>query len=295
MQAIGNLRFRRKIRSWVGKSILATVVLSLCCYIYGSKIEPNWIEVVPIEITIPNLASTFDGFKVVQISDIHAGKFMPNARLARIFKLVNQQHPDAIAITGDFITKHNKFDREKLQQQLSQLHSKSGTVAVLGNHDHGRRTGLLKQTFALSNILNLENQVFTIEREGKFLAFAGLDDPYWGKPDLAQILSQLPEEVPAIFLVHEPDYIEKSAETHRFALQLSGHTHGGQIRIPFLDPLVLPQGGKKYFAGLDLVEDTFTYTNRGLGMTTLPVRIGSRPEITVFTLRSSVPPLGIVQ
>ena len=286
MQAIGNLRFCRKIRSWVGKSILATVVISLCCYIYGSKIEPNWIEVVPIEITIPNLDRTFDDFKVVQISDIHAGKFMPDARLARIFKLVNQQHPDAIAITGDFITKHNTFDREKLEQQLSQLHSKSGTVAVFGNHDHGRRINLLKQTFAQSNILNLENQVFTIEREGKFLAFAGLDDPYWGKPNLAQILSQLPEEVPAIFLVHEPDYIEKSAETHRFALQLSGHTHGGQIRIPFLDPFVLPQGGKKYFAGLDLVEDTFTYTNRGLGMTTLPVRIGSRPEITVFTLHS---------
>lgn len=92
--------------------------------------------------------------------------------------------------------------------------------------------------------------------------------------------------MPTVFLVHEPDYIEKSAKTHRFALQLSGHSHGGQIRIPFLTPLVLPCGGKKYFAGLDRVEDTYTYTNRGLGMTNLPLRIGSRPEITVFTLHS---------
>ena len=286
MQAIGNLRFRRKFRKWIDKSVLAMLVISLCCYIYGTKIEPNWIEIVPIEITIPNLARTFDGFKVVQISDLHTSKFMPDARLAKIFQLVNRQQPDAIAITGDIITMNCKVDGEKLQQQLSQLHSKFVTVAVMGNHDHGRKINLVKQTLAQSNILNLENQVFTIEREGHLLSIAGLDDPYWGKPDLAKVLSQLPKEAPAIFLVHEPDYIEKSAETHRFALQLSGHTHGGQIRIPFLDPFVLPQGGKKYFAGLDRVEDTVTYTNRGLGMTNLPMRIGSRPEITVFTLRS---------
>ena len=262
------------------------LVFSLCCYIYGKKIEPNWIEVVPIEITIPNLSRAFDGFKVVQISDLHTSKFMPDTRLAKIFRLVNQQQPDLIAITGDFITMDCKVDGEKLHQQLSQLHSKYGTVAVMGNHDHGRKINLVKQTLAQSNILNLENQVLTIKQEGKLLAFAGLDDPYWGKPNLAQVLTLLPDDAPAIFLVHEPDYIEKSAKTHRFALQLSGHTHGGQIKIPFLDPLVLPHGGKKYYAGLNQVENTATYTNRGLGMTNLPLRIGSRPEITVFTFLS---------
>ena len=108
----------------------------------------------------------------------------------------------------------------------------------------------------------------------------------WGKPDLDRVIKLLPDDSAAILLVHEPDYIAKSAATHKFALQLSGHSHGGQVKIPFLNPLILPYGGQKYFAGLNQVEDTLEYTNRGLGMTAFPLRINSRPEITVFTLYS---------
>lgn len=286
MLTMKHLQFRRKIKRWLKQSALTTVILFLCCYIYGIKIEPNWIEVVPIQLTIPHLDRAFDQFKVVQISDLHIGRYMPESRFARIIQLVNQQQPDAIAITGDIVTKHSRFQAEKLQQQLSQLQAKTVIVAVLGNHDHSEKIKLLKRILAQSKINNLDNQVYIVERGSKKLAFAGLDDPYWGKPNLNKILDHLPEQVPTIFLVHEPDYIEKSAKTHKFALQLSGHSHGGQIRIPFFAPLVLPYGGQKYFAGLNQVEDTITYTNRGLGMTNLPMRIGSRPEITVFTLHS---------
>jgi uncharacterized protein len=281
-----HLQFWRTLRRWLKQSALITVVLFLCCYIYGTKIEPNWIQVVPIQLTIPHLDRAFDQFKLVQISDLHIGKYMPESRLARIIQLVNQQQPDAIAITGDIVSKRSRFQAEKLQQQLSQLQAKSIIVAVLGNHDHSRRLKLLKQTLAASKIDNLDNQVYIVQRGLKQLAFAGLDDPYWGKPNLQQVINHLPDRVPTIFLVHEPDYIETSVKTHKFALQLSGHSHGGQIKIPFFAPLVLPFGGQKYFAGLNQVEDTIAYTNRGLGMTNLPMRIGSRPEITVFTLHS---------
>jgi uncharacterized protein len=278
---------RRKIRRWISKLTLITIVFSLCCYVYGTKIEPNWIEIVPLQLAIPNLDRAFDNFKLVQISDLHSNKFMSQERLARIIRLVNQQQPDAIAITGDFITKGSHFDEEQLKSILSQLHSKSVTLAVLGNHDHWMtRTDRLKQVLWSSKIVNLDNEVYLVERQGKKLAFAGLDDPYWGRPDLRKTIAQLPDGIPAVLLVHEPDYIEQSAKTHKFALQLSGHSHGGQVRLPFLNPLVLPRGGEKYFAGLNQVEDTITYTNRGLGMTNLPIRFGSRPEITVFTLHS---------
>lgn len=286
MLNIKHLQFRRKIKRWLKQSASTTVILFLCCYIYGIKIEPNWIEVVPIQLTIPHLDRAFDQFKIVQISDLHTGKYMPESRFARIIQLVNQQQPDAIAITGDIVSKHSRFQAEKLQQQLSQLQAKTVIVAVLGNHDHSEKIKLLKRILAQSKIDNLDNQVYIVERGSKKLAFAGLDDPYWGKPNLNKILDHLPDQVPTIFLVHEPDYIEISAKTHKFALQLSGHSHGGQIKIPFFAPLVLPYGGRKYFAGLNQVEDTITYTNRGLGMTNLPMRIGSRPEITVFTLHS---------
>jgi len=287
MVATRHLRFRRRLRRWIEKSILTTLVLSICVYIYGTKVEPNWIEIVPISITIPHLDKAFEEFKLVQISDLHVSRFMPAERFERIIRLVNQQQPDAIAITGDIISRHGRFDAQKLEQQLSLLQPKSVTVAVMGNHDHSKKIEPLKRTLAASQILNLDNQVYILERNGQQLALAGLDDPYWGKADLNATIAQLPPQAPAILLVHEPDYIEQSAVTHRFALQLSGHSHGGQIKIPFLDPIVLPRGGKKYYAGLDRLEDTLTYTNRGLGMTNLPIRIGSRPEITVFTLHSS--------
>jgi len=286
MLATRHPRFRRKLRRWIGKLISTTLILFLCLYIYGTKIEPNWIEIVPIELTVPHLDRAFEEFKLVQISDLHASKFMPESRLNRIIQLVNQQQPDAIAITGDIISSNSRFDGEKLQGQLSKLYAKSAIVAVLGNHDHSKKLGLLKSILFQSKIENLDNQVHLVEREGQQLALAGIDDPYWGKPDLKKTIAQLPDRVPAILLVHEPDYIERSAKTHKFVLQLSGHSHGGQIKIPFLAPLVLPRGGQKYYAGLNRVEETVTYTNRGLGMTNLPMRIGSRPEITVFTLHS---------
>lgn len=280
--------WRRKIRRWVGKFTLATVIFSLCCYVYASKIEPNWIEVVAIELTIPQLDRAFDEFKIVQLSDLHVSKYMPEKRLDRIIELVNRQQADAIAITGDLISHGTNFNAKQLEEKLNLLQSKSAVLSVLGNHDHwGKNINLLKQTLQRSQVTNLDNQVYAIERGTNQLFFAGLDDPYWGQPDLQQVISQLPIDSTAILLVHEPDYIEQSAPTHDFVLQLSGHSHGGQIKIPFLEPLILPRGAKKYYAGLDRVEDTITYTNRGLGMTNLPFRFGSRPEITVFTLHSA--------
>ncbi len=277
----------KTIKKWLRMFTIIAIALFTSCYIYGSKIEPNWIEVVPIQLTIPNLSPAFNKFKIVQISDLHSNRFMPAKRLDRIIKLVNQQKPDVIAITGDFITKHEDFNSQELEEKLSKLVSQISTLSVLGNHDHrgnANATDNLKQALVRSNVTNLDNQVYVIERGTEKLTFAGVDDPYWGKPDLDRVIKLLPDNSAAILLVHEPDYIKESAATHKFALQLSGHSHGGQIKIPFLNPLILPYGGKKYFAGLNQVENTLEYTNRGLGMTGLPLRINSRPEITVFTL-----------
>jgi predicted MPP superfamily phosphohydrolase len=280
-------RLAKKLKNWISKFTIIAIALLTCCYIYGSKIEPNWIEVVPIQLTIPNLTTAFDGFKIVQISDLHLSRFMPDKRLDRIIKLVNQQQADAIAITGDIITRNNSFNIRKIENKLSQLVSKSGNLAVLGNHDHWvEATDKLKQALVHSKINNLDNQVYVIERGTEKLAFAGMDDPFWGQGDLDKVITQLPDNIAAVLLVHEPDYLEEIAKTHKFALQLSGHSHGGQIRIPLLTPLILPYGGKRHFVGLNQVEDTVEYTNRGLGMTGLPFRFNSRPEITVFTLHT---------
>lgn len=275
------------IRRWIWEITAIALILLTCGYIYGAKIEPNWIEIVEIDLAIPHLSPAFADYKLVQISDLHQDRFMPESRWQRIIKLVNQQHPDAIAITGDFVSGYHHFNQQQLTQHLSQLSSRDGTFAVLGNHDHqGNAEVKLKQILSDSQINNLDNQVNILQKNQAQLVIAGIDDPYWGKPDLDRVLSQLPPDVPAILLVHEPDYIEQIAQTNKFVLQLSGHSHGGQIRLPFVNPPILPRWGQKYFAGLHQVQNTLEYTNRGLGMTKIPIRIASRPEITVFTFKS---------
>lgn len=272
----------------ISKLILAVVVFSSCCYLYGFKIEPNWIEVVTVNLPLPQLGQAFNGFKIVQISDLHVSN-MPESRLDKIIELVNLQQPDAIAITGDLATKYHYLDTEKLKTKLNKLRSKLATLLVFGNHDHwGDNAELLTQILADTNIIHLNNQIHIIERDANRLILAGLDDPYWGNPDLPKIIAHLPDgENTVILLVHEPDYVKRIAKTGKFALQLSGHSHGGQIKLPFLKPPVLPKGAKKYYGGLNRVEDTTVYTNRGLGMTGLPYRFGSRPEITVFILHDA--------
>ena len=278
----------KSIAKWMNKLAAIGLILLVGLYIYSAKIEPNWIETVSIDLTVPQLSPAFDNFKLVQISDLHISHSMPKARLKRIVKLVNRQNSNAIAITGDIVTSYRAFDPNKLETNLGKLQSTEGTFSVLGNHDRwGQETIRLEQSLAKSKIDNLDNRVAIIERGSEKLAITGIDDPYWGQPDMAKILSQLPSNAPAILLVHEPDYADLAAQTHKFFLQLSGHSHGGQIRIPFFKPPILPPGGIKYFAGLNRVGDTIEYTNRGLGMTGVSLRFNSRPEITVFTLHSA--------
>ena len=277
----------KAIREWMGKLALTILILLVGLYVYGGKIEPNWIEVIPIDLTIPNLSLAFDDFKIVQISDLHFGRSMPAKRLNRFVKLVNQQNPDAIAITGDFVSTYEDFDRSEFVDSLSRLKSLEGVFSVLGNHDRWKqKTEKAKHFLAKSKIDHLDNQVTIVQRGREKLAIAGIDDPYWGKPDLEKVIAQLPANTPAILLVHEPDYLGKSSKTHKFALQLSGHSHGGQIRLPFFKPPILPAGGRKYFIGLNQEEDTMEYTNRGLGMSKVSFRFSSRPEITVFNLHA---------
>jgi uncharacterized protein len=157
---------------------------------------------------------------------------------------------------------------------------------VLGNHDYENDTKAIIQVLAQSSIFHLGNAVYTLQRGSAMLHIAGVDDVGMGKDRLDLVLKQLPNNGAAILLAHEPDFADTSAATKRFDLQLSGHTHGGQIRLPFVKPLVLPPWGQKYYLGRYQVGEMIQYTNRGVGMTGLHLRFGARPEITVFTLDS---------
>ena len=191
-----------------------------------------------------------------------------------------------MAITGDFVSYVLDDYIEELASSLARLSPKDATVAVLGNHDHWVGADDLRLLIKSSNVVELSNDVFTVRRSHAMLHIAGLDDIIENMHRLDLVLSKLPLSGPAILLVHEPDFAEVSARTGRFSLQLSGHSHGGQIVIPKLGTPVRCYHFRKYPLGRYQVGDMVQYTNRGLGTNLLWSRINCPPEITVFTLHS---------
>jgi predicted MPP superfamily phosphohydrolase len=159
-------------------------------------------------------------------------------------------------------------------------------VAVLGNHDYWLGAKRIRSILSESKIIELNNDVYTVTRDGWALHFAGVDSTTVKKNQLNKVLQKLPPKGPAILLAHEPDFADISAETKRFSLQLSGHSHGGQFVIPKLGTPFRGHSFKKYPLGKYQVGEMVQYTNRGLGTNTFWIRINCAPEITVIDLQS---------
>jgi uncharacterized protein len=253
---------------------------------YARKIEPARLEINEFEVRLPRLGKAFDGYRLVHISDIHMDEWMNARRLARIIQIVNSLQPDLVAITGDFVTHHPERHAPTLARIFRGLRAADGAGAVLGNHDHWSNDSIIRRMIRDAGLIDLNNNIHTIWRGEQALHIAGVDD-YMEKMDrLDLVLEKLPEDGAAILLAHEPDFADRSGPTGRFDLQLSGHSHGGQVNLPVVGPPYLPRHSEKYPHGLYQVGEMQLYTNRGLGMVHLPLRWNSRPEITVFTLRS---------
>jgi uncharacterized protein len=269
-----------------GWTVLAIGLFGLAGLIYSRRIEPGWLEINQLELFLPRLDPEFDGFQIVQISDIHMDGWMNRDRLGYVIDHVNSYNPDMCAITGDFVTHTPKKFAPALIDVLSRLNPPFGTVAVLGNHDHWSDPAVVRQVIKESGLIDLNNNVHSLMRGQANLHLAGLDCYMEGQDRLDAVLEQLPNEGAAILLAHEPDTADKSAASGRFDLQISGHSHGGQINLPLIGPPYLPEFAEKYPNGLYQVDGMLLYTNRGLGMVHLPFRLNSRPELTIFTLRS---------
>ncbi len=275
---------RRGFLNLAGKALLGTAlgVVGLLEYI---GLETIWYKLNRFSLPLENLPAAFDGFVLVHLSDLHINSWTTPERLAEVVEMANRQQPDLIAITGDFIdarTEENQIPG--ITKQLSRLEAKEGVVAVLGNHDYWKDAGLVRQILGSSGVKELSNQVKVIKRGDARISICGLDDHMEAKDDLGAVLEALPEDGCAVLLVHEPDFADTSAETGRFALQLSGHSHGGQIYLPYYGPPVTPNLARKYPRGLYQVGKMQLYTNTGIGMVPPLVRFNCRPEVAVMTL-----------
>ena len=267
-----------------GKVAAATALLG--GLVYAREVETRRLEIKPVTLTLPRLSPEFDGYRVVQIGDLHLDDWTKPERLKGITQKVNEQRPDLVAITGDFASySAEQLDAQRLVEALRDLRARDGCVAILGNHDYLTDVKLVRRCIREGGVTELINGVLTLRRGDAALHFAGIDDVMEGRSRLDLVLQKLPESGAAILLAHEPDFADVSAATGRFDLQLSGHSHGGQVRVPFFRRLVLPPFSQRYTSGLHEVGGMIQYTNRGLGAHPR-FRFNCRPEITVFTLRS---------
>lgn len=273
-----NQLLRRGI-AWASAAALAGAA-------YSTMIEPGWIDVTQVSLALPGLAPEFCGYRVVQLSDLHVGDWMNASRLDEVVCLANKQSADLVAITGDFITRRAVSHMRDLACGLARLKASDGVVAVLGNHDHWSGAQAVRDVLAASGVCELANDFCTLHRDDAQLHIAGVDDIIAGCDRLDLLLARLPANGAALLLAHEPDFADESAATGRFALQLSGHTHGGQIVAPRIGPLLLPALGRRYPSGCYQVGGMIQYTNRGVGVVSPFVRFNCRPEITVFDLHA---------
>lgn len=262
---------------------IAGAVGGVGSYEYGVHLAAKWLAVEQVEIPLKNLKPALEGLKIVQMSDLHLYPYTELDLIQQAVQTSNALKPDLVVLTGDYVlsTAEAIFD---LAPALSALNARYGVFAILGNHDLWTDADIVRAGFAANGLPLLYNEGIDLDIGGELLYLAGVDDGWSGRPDLKTALNKHRSETPVILLAHEPDLADEFAKDGRVSLQLSGHTHGGQVRVPGLGALILPYLGQKYDQGLNRVNDMWVYTNRGLGVISPPIRLNCRPEITEITL-----------
>ena len=254
-------------------------------------IEPKHPLAKRVDIQLNRLPDDFHGFRIAQISDIHFGPFMGKNGVKRALEVLRPFHPDVVLLTGDFVShpvtgRHGPAGARNAEPCADALveWKESPLVAILGNHDHWNGAEIVAGALRERGIELLRNTAMPIERNDRRIWLAGVDDALTRAADLEQTTRDVPSGETTVLLSHEPDYADYAA---RFPvdLQLSGHSHGGQVRVPGIGALILPEMATKYPSGLYQIGGLQLYTNCGLGVVTPPVRFNCPPEVTLLTLR----------
>jgi uncharacterized protein len=245
--------------------------------------EPNKVIVERKQVRLPNLPNAFDGFRIVLLTDLHLHPFTTAELIQRTVEISNALKPDLVLLGGDFVCSFAEAVLE-LAPILERLDAKHGLFAVLGNHDHRRGADIVLDGLRRASIRVLMNEGVRLTVGDSSIFLAGIDSVSAGEPDPNAAFSARRNEPVSLALVHEPDYIDQLGGSVQIDLQLSGHTHGGQVRIPGLGAIVLPPWGQTYVEGLYRVGWSQVYTSRGIGTVGVPFRFNCPPEVTEITL-----------
>jgi predicted MPP superfamily phosphohydrolase len=242
-----------------------------------------------VTIRLDSLPPPLDGLRIGVLSDFHRGVYTGERHIRRAADLLMEQEPDLIVLGGDYVYSRADYV-DSCVRALSGLRARLGVYFILGNHDYWTDAERIERALQSAGFIHLKNRAVRLIHCDDAFYLVGLDSATEGTPDTGRALSAVPATAFSIVAVHEPDFAA-TLSSRRLPLQISGHSHGGQVMIPWLGPPVLPRMGFLYPLGLQRVRgsETLVYTTRGVGLSGLPVRFFCPPEVTLLILRRRGP------
>jgi predicted MPP superfamily phosphohydrolase len=283
-RSTGSLRTIMRIRSLlsaVGAAALGTAA-------YARFVEPRWIERSHTRVPVSGLPPALDGFRIALLTDFHAGEHTPLARVRRACRLAMEAQPHLIALTGDFVSQQTgAWLPDTVAALDEELRAPLGVWAVPGNHDHiAGIDRYYRSVHRQPNIGDLTNEAIRREHDGASVRVVGIDTAHDGQPHPAAAMEDAAPADFTLLLTHNPDLAEDACRAVGGAdLVVSGHTHGGQVRLPFLGAVLnSAEHEGLYEAGLVRRPWAWVYVSRGIGTVRLPIRFLCRPEVAVLEL-----------
>jgi predicted MPP superfamily phosphohydrolase len=265
---------------------LAAYAAAFAMAFWGVVVRRRWVRTRELEVVIPGLPAAFDGYRVAQLSDLHLGGLTPPHWGEAWARLANAAEPDLVAVTGDLVSSGTDFHHD-IARVIGRLRATDGVYVSMGNHDYFGDGEPLITLLQQNGAVVLRNEGRTVTREGACLFVAGVDDTWTRRADLRRTLADREPEACTLLLAHDPDLFPLAA-SHGVSLVLSGHTHGGQVALPFFPELVgLGKLAHRFHLGLYRDGDSSLYVHPGLGTTGPPIRVGVAPEIAILTLRAA--------
>ncbi len=276
---------RRKLSLKVFLIFLVVLGLIFC---YARFVEVNLLDVKEYKLENELVPDNFDGLKLLQFSDLHYGMTINNKNIDKIVKKINSIKPDIVVFTGDLVDQDYSLTKEDiniLTEALKKIEAKYGKYSVKGNHDYYNKD--FDNIMYDASFMNLKNTYDTVYNDNSNpLLVYGFDDTLYGNPSSEGLNDKGIKDIKyKIVLVHEADYVDDILKEQDVQLVLSGHSHGGQVRIPCLKPFFLPDGSKKYYDSYYKVKDTDVYVSNGIGTSIFKMRFGSTPIINFFRLK----------
>jgi hypothetical protein len=269
----------------VGAPALAAILA------WSVLIEPARLKIHKVTIKTAHWPAAIDPLKMAVIADLHTGSPLNGLdALERLVERVNRLKPDVVLLLGDYVIHGVLFGSfvppGAIAQALGRLKARHGVLCILGNHDYLYGGARIRRHFERAGLVVLEDEVYPIDRQGGQLWFAGLTDGVSQRPDIKGVFKKIPDNDPAIVLSHDPAVFPHIPQTG--FLTLAGHTHGGQLNLPFLNPLCSPHNRKgKYQRGPYRNGTKLMYVSSGVGTSVVPARFNMQPEILFIRLKNS--------